>query len=309
MKVTTVMDITKRKQAEEALRRREQYLAVTLNSIADAVIATDPDGCITEMNDEAERLTGWPQAEAEGHALPDVLQIHHCKTGAPAQNPVKSALRQDGAVRMGDALVLRSQAGESFSIDGSAAPIRTDAGKLLGTVVAFRDVTEAYERQQALHAERDLLKNIFNTSAAGILVLGSDGAIVRANERARKTMGALTPYDDIRGKMYTDPNWQITTVGGEPFPEEERPFARVMETEAPVYDVRYAAHGPESAPEDRRRILSINGAPLREPTGRWPAGSLPSATSPRRSKPGSSSSAQRRRPKARAGSSRRCSRT
>ena len=54
-------DITPRKRAEQALRDSEENLNITLQSIGDAVIATDPQGRITRMNPTAERLTGWPR--------------------------------------------------------------------------------------------------------------------------------------------------------------------------------------------------------------------------------------------------------
>ena len=89
------------------------------------------------------------------------------------------------------------------------------------------------------------------------------GLIVRANERAREVLAA--PHD-IRGQMYTEPDWQISTVTGEPFAEDEAPFVHVMETEAPVYDVRYAVHRPEG----ERRIASVRSMapPYERPTGR-----------------------------------------
>jgi two-component system, chemotaxis family, CheB/CheR fusion protein len=52
-------DITARQQAETALRQQHDLLAVTLRSIGDAVITTDPHGRITFLNPVAEALTGW----------------------------------------------------------------------------------------------------------------------------------------------------------------------------------------------------------------------------------------------------------
>jgi PAS domain S-box-containing protein len=67
--------------------------AVTLSSIADAVIATDLSGSITFINPEAERLTGWPRADALGCALDTVFRVVKEDTGDAADNPVSAVLR------------------------------------------------------------------------------------------------------------------------------------------------------------------------------------------------------------------------
>lgn len=109
--------------------------------------------------------------------------------------------------------------------------------------------------------ERDLLEGLFNTSAAAITVLNTDGRIVRANARAEEVLG-LSP-SAVEGRTYDDPRWEHETVGGDPFPDEKQPFVRVMNSGAPVYDVQHAIRWPDG----NRRILSINGAPLRNEEG------------------------------------------
>ena len=59
---------------ERALENAERF-RVTLASIGDAVIATDVDGRVTQMNAIAEGLTGWTQAEASGRPLDEVFVI------------------------------------------------------------------------------------------------------------------------------------------------------------------------------------------------------------------------------------------
>jgi PAS domain S-box-containing protein len=107
----------------------------------------------------------------------------------------------------------------------------------------------------------DLLERIFSTSAAAITVLDADGQIVRANARAEEVLG-LSP-SAVEGRSYDDPRWEHETIDGEPFPEEKQPFVQVMRTGAPVHDVRHAITWPDG----RRRLLSVNGAPLRGDDG------------------------------------------
>ncbi|HHP7237379.1 PAS domain-containing sensor histidine kinase [Longibacter sp.] len=114
---------------------------------------------------------------------------------------------------------------------------------------------------RSLRGERDLLARIFETSPVAITVLDTRGNIKRANARAEEVLG-LTP-SDLQKRSYDDPGWKHTTVEGDPLPDAAQPFRMVKETNAPVYDVR---HGIEW-PNGRRRVLSINGAPLQAADG------------------------------------------
>ena len=61
------------RQANLSLQVSEEKLAVTLNSIGDAVIATDAGARVTLLNPCAENLTGWPQADALGRPVEDMI--------------------------------------------------------------------------------------------------------------------------------------------------------------------------------------------------------------------------------------------
>src|SRR5262249_1010511 len=81
--VSTFADITRFKQMERDLRLRHAWLATTLRSIADGVIATDAAGRIEFMNTVAERLTGVGMREAAGRPIDAVLDVVDDATGAP----------------------------------------------------------------------------------------------------------------------------------------------------------------------------------------------------------------------------------
>ena len=67
---------------------------ITLQSIGDAVIATDTDAKITRMNPMAEHLTGWTLEEARSKALTDIFRIVTSHTKEPADNPVLQVLER-----------------------------------------------------------------------------------------------------------------------------------------------------------------------------------------------------------------------
>lgn len=82
-----IRDVTERKRAELALQESERRWATTLESIGDAVIATDTAGEITFMNGVAEQLTGWTFAEAAQRPVMEVLKIVNEETRREADNP------------------------------------------------------------------------------------------------------------------------------------------------------------------------------------------------------------------------------
>lgn len=146
-------DITAQKQAEAALRASEANLAITLNSIGDAVIATDPAGRITRMNPTAERLTGWTLAEATGRPLPEVFRIISAEMRTPCVNPAEIVLARGEVVGLANHTALLARDGQEYQIADSAAPIRDATGLIVGVVLVFSDVTEKY-RVEELARER-----------------------------------------------------------------------------------------------------------------------------------------------------------
>ena len=74
-------DISERKHAEAQLFEQTERAQVTLASIADAVITVSVAGTVEFLNPVAERLTGWPNADALGVPITTVFSVHDETTG------------------------------------------------------------------------------------------------------------------------------------------------------------------------------------------------------------------------------------
>ena len=96
----------KRRLMERSLQESEESLSITLHSIGDAVIATDPEGRITRMNQTAERLSGWTLADALGRPLAEVFHIISAETRLPSVNPVQLVMERAKAVNLANHTVL-----------------------------------------------------------------------------------------------------------------------------------------------------------------------------------------------------------
>jgi PAS domain S-box-containing protein len=143
----------------------QRWLATTLRSIGDAVIATDAEGRVTLMNPIAEMLTGWTEEGARGKPLDDVFCIFCEPTGAIAESPVAKVLREGRVVGLANHTVLRSKSGMEMPIDDSGAPIRNESGRILGVVLVFRDAT---------HENRSRVRSEFLAKAGEALVASLD---------------------------------------------------------------------------------------------------------------------------------------
>ena len=138
------------------LSESQQWFQTTLESIGDAVIACNLRGTVTFMNAVSEKLTGWTLADAKGKPLEKVFHIVNEETREIVENPVEKVRRLRQVVGLANHTVLMARGGREYMIDDSAAPIMSGAGKTIGVVLVFRDVTEERRIQNALVASEKL---------------------------------------------------------------------------------------------------------------------------------------------------------
>lgn len=157
--------LAERDRMEQALSQERDQAQTTLRSIGDGVITTDDQGRIQSLNLVAEKMTGWCSADAVGQPLTAVLRVVDEDTREPATDLVNRLLQRghqspvDNRYRL-----LLSADGQEFAIDESVALIRDSQGHIRGSVVVFRDVTQARKmaRQLSWQASYDALTGLVN---------------------------------------------------------------------------------------------------------------------------------------------------
>ncbi len=143
-------DISEMKAAEEKLAQETERLAVTLRSIGDGVITTNTSGEIILINDVAEQLTGWDTADAVGQPLTSVFNIINGDSREACENPAARVMASGKHVSLEEDTILVSRDGEERNIADSAAPIKNEAGEVIGVVLVFRDITEQIQTEKEL---------------------------------------------------------------------------------------------------------------------------------------------------------------
>jgi len=190
------------KQANVTLRDSEEKLAVTLNSIGDAVIATDADARVTRLNPVAEQLTGWLQAEATGRSVDEVFHIVNQETRQPAKTPVMETLARGTIQGLANHTLLIARDGSECAIADSCAPIRDRDGQVVGAVLVFRNVTSEYAVQQALRDSSARIQTVLNTLADGIITLRAHGGIIETVNPAAEQMFGY-PAAELIGQNFS----------------------------------------------------------------------------------------------------------
>lgn len=136
-------------------KKQELWLSTLLDNMDDGIMAMDMQGCLTYMNQQAERILHWKLEELHGknvhehihHHRADgsVLELHDC--------PLYQALQRKDSYRSREEVF--------FSKDGRAVEVRVSntplllQGQLVGSVTTFADISAIRQReQQMLQATR-----------------------------------------------------------------------------------------------------------------------------------------------------------
>jgi formate hydrogenlyase transcriptional activator len=140
-------DVTKRKAAEDALRRSEAQLRAIFEHSPDAIIGTDPGGKILEVNAQAETFFGYNRAEMIGRPVemlvPARFRDKHPKFRDDYQHAARTRPMGVGLELSG----LRKD-GTEFPVDIMLSPVDTPEGKMVLSVI--RDLSEKKRAQEEL---------------------------------------------------------------------------------------------------------------------------------------------------------------
>ncbi|MDQ3330179.1 MAG: PAS domain S-box protein, partial [Planctomycetota bacterium] len=211
------------------LDEQRELLHVTLHSIGDAVVTTDPEGHIRSLNAAAERLTNWRANEAGGRSSAEVLRIVDERTRATLDSPAAQAIRERRSVKQPNHAILIGKDGTERRIENNASPIRTPDGRVLGAVLTFRDVTERKRAEDALRRGEERLWRALQASRMVAWEIDLKAEVVVRSENAADLTG-LPGFGPV--------SESLDLVHPEDRPHVEAELAKALRGDAD-YDVEY----------------------------------------------------------------------
>ncbi len=134
----------------DRLLKEKEQLTATLSSIEDAVITTDTCGEVIMMNSAAEDLTGWLQEEMTGRHVERALDLSDPSGGGRGAGAITGILLKGESFPGHLPLMLRRRDGTRRIVEINGAPVRARRDRVVGMVLAIRDITEKNKLEQEM---------------------------------------------------------------------------------------------------------------------------------------------------------------
>jgi formate hydrogenlyase transcriptional activator len=177
--ISVIRDISDRKKAEEALRRSEAQFRALFEYSPDAIIASDREGRITELNVRVESMFGYQRDELLGQSIEGLVPERFRQTH-PARRKEYGAAARVRPMGAGLELYGRRKDGSEFPADIMLGPVETAEGRVVLSVI--RDLTEKREAEEALRRselQRSYLEEELNTEARFEEIIGESVGLKR----------------------------------------------------------------------------------------------------------------------------------
>jgi PAS domain S-box-containing protein len=170
--VAAILDVTERKQTEEALRENRGQLAGIISSAMDAIITVDIEEHIRSFNEAAERMFGCPAEDALGQRVERFIPMQfRAQHSEHIRRFGESGVSSRAMGALGELAALRVN-GEEFPIEASISAIQV-GGKKLFTVI-LRDITERKRAEKVVRESEERFRLVANTAPVLIWMAGTD---------------------------------------------------------------------------------------------------------------------------------------
>jgi PAS domain S-box-containing protein len=185
--VATSRDMTKRQQAERALRESEEKYRSIFDSANDIIIVLGHKGNILDVNDKIVDIGGYEKEELIGHDFRKLAQILTKKSLFLLA--VNYAKRLTGIDVPPYEVELYKKNREIINVEITAAPLKIN-GKIVGDLAILRDITEQKRSVQAFKDSEEKFSKAFQVSpnACSISSL-KDGKYVEINDSFSQITG------------------------------------------------------------------------------------------------------------------------
>ena len=173
------IDVTERKQAEEALKAASVYTRSLIEASLDPLVTISPDGKIMDVNRATELATGVSREDLIGT---DFLNYF---TDPESARQGYRRVFSEGFVR-DYPLAIRHTSGKVAEVLYNATVYKNEKGEVEGVFAAARDITKRKRAEEALKGRDALLRTMFETLPLGLWITNKQGRIIDGNQAGQQ---------------------------------------------------------------------------------------------------------------------------
>ncbi len=248
-----VVDITRRKQVEQALHERIEILGRMLDEAPASITIHDDNGQFLYANRKTLELHGYQDRE-------EFLAVNLHKLDVPESAELLEKrfriIREEGESKFEVAHYRKD--GSNFPLEVLVKVIEWQGRPSMLSIAS--DITDRKHAEEALRESEEKHRRLFETMAHGVIYQSKDGSIISANPAAERILGL--PFDQMCGKTFMDLRWKMIREDGSTVPGTEDPLMVAVRTGRTIGPVIRGVFHPE---KDTYIWLSITAIPLFQP--------------------------------------------
>ena len=158
----SMMDITERIRAEEAIRVNEETQRLIMNSALDAIVCIDTESIITIWTPQAETIFGWKAEEVIGQSLSDtIIPAQHRSSH---RNGLNNYLKTGQHKVLGKLIEISAidKNGKEFPVELSIVHIRQGSNEFFCAFI--RDISQRMQAEKAIRSSNERFELIARTT-------------------------------------------------------------------------------------------------------------------------------------------------
>ncbi len=193
--LSTLIDISERKQYEEQLTQKEREFTLLLNSAAEGIFGMDVSGYCTFVNRRCLELLGFKdEKDVLGLNIHEIINHERegGKSSSKARCRLQKTLKKGVGIHVNDE-VFRRKDGSYFPVEYWSYPLKR-GNRVIGAVVTFFDVSE----KRAVEKQMLRMINVLEQSLESIIITDLEAKIIYVNPAFEKITGYKK--DEVIGK-------------------------------------------------------------------------------------------------------------